>query len=249
MSMRRNTGRDRRGGGTTPLPTIAQFYSAGIKIHLDAALGVTSTASRVSAWADQSGNSNNLLQATGANQPLLVLAATPGGTPAIRTDSTARTMSKNSGATNHANAAYTLFLVVKQVAASQTWRHSNGTASNGLDYNPTGGNRRISSLGSTTLVDGAHSTANFEVICWRLAAAGGYGTAMTTKEVYVNGVLQAAPTGTPNMTQGTGVLIIGSAGSSGDVSYAEIAAAPQTLLSAADCIALSRGLMRKHSIT
>lgn len=48
---------------------------AGIPIanraaHFDASLGITSSGGFASAWADQSGNGRNLLQATGANQPI-----------------------------------------------------------------------------------------------------------------------------------------------------------------------------------
>lgn len=251
MNMRRITGRDRRGSGAKVYPSIASFYSAGIKLHFDSARGVTSSASRVSQWNDQSGNGNHLVQGTGANQPLLVATATPAGTPAIRTDDTARQMAKLSLTTTQANARLTLFLVVKVAAdaATRLWYHGNAGGTAGTVYAPTGGNRVLNNLGSTALTDGAHDQAKYEVLAWRLAASGGYGTAIDTNELYVNGVLQTTPTGTPNLTQGTDTLILGQTGSSGLVDYVELAEAPDTLLSATDVVALSKGLMRKHGIS
>lgn len=53
-----------------PLPPLV---TDGLVAHFDAALGVTSSSERVSAWADQSGNGNDLTQATAASQPYLTL--------------------------------------------------------------------------------------------------------------------------------------------------------------------------------
>lgn len=250
MSWRRGT-RSRRGGRTsTSYPPVSNFYASGIKLHFDAALGVTSAASRVSQWNDQTGNGNHLVQGVGANQPLLVAGATPAGTPGILLDSVARQLTKLTLTTTQANASLTLFLVVKVpvAAAGRCYYHGNGAGTQGINYAPAGSNRVLNSLGSTALTGGAHSQVNFEVICWRLSASGGYGTAITTKEIYVNGVLGAAPTGTPNMSQGTDTLILGSSGSSAAVTYAEIAEAPDVLLSSADCVAISLGLKAKHGI-
>lgn len=246
-SMRRVTGRDRRGASQISYPSLASFYTQGIKMHYDAALGVTSAASRVSQWNDQSGNGNNLVQGTGANQPLLVSSATPAGTPGIRLDSTARTMAKLAGATTTANAAWTWFAVVNVTADGIFWIHNNGAGTAGVRVNSTAGNKVLFVESASTLTDGAR-TANWEVWAWRIAASGGYGTAIDTKEFYVNGVL-VAPSGASNLTQGTSAIDLGLAGSSALSTVAELAEAPQTLLSAADVIALSKGLMRKHGVT
>lgn len=48
----------------------AAISSANLAARFDAALGITSSGGFASAWADQSGNGRNLLQATGANQPI-----------------------------------------------------------------------------------------------------------------------------------------------------------------------------------
>ena len=58
----------------------AAISSANLAARFDAALGITSSAGFASAWADQSGNGRNLLQATGANQPIhLAFAGTKYG--------------------------------------------------------------------------------------------------------------------------------------------------------------------------
>jgi len=48
----------------------AAISSANLAARFDAALGITAAGGFASAWADQSGNGRNLLQATGANQPI-----------------------------------------------------------------------------------------------------------------------------------------------------------------------------------
>lgn len=250
-SIRRKVGTQRRGQSGIPFPSIRSFYSRGIKLHWDAALGVSQSAGRVSQWNDQSGNSNTLTQFTGANQPLFVSSATLAGTPGIQTDDVNRQMTKLSLSTTQANAALTLFMVVKVAGAAGTrlYYHGNAGGTQGTVYAPSASNRVLTLLGSTALTDGAHNQTKFEVICWRIAASGGYGTAIDTKEIYVNGVLQSAPTGTPNLLQGTDTLILGQIGASGNVTYAELAEAPDSLLSQSDCIALSKGLMKKHGIS
>jgi hypothetical protein len=48
----------------------AAISSANLAARFDAALGITSSGGFASAWADRSGPGRNLLQATGANQPI-----------------------------------------------------------------------------------------------------------------------------------------------------------------------------------
>lgn len=48
----------------------AAISSANLAARFDANLGITASGGFASAWADQSGNGRNLLQATGANQPI-----------------------------------------------------------------------------------------------------------------------------------------------------------------------------------
>lgn len=249
MSIRRPTGRDRRGSAGLRYPSISGYYSLGIKIHFDAALGITQTGRGVSQWNDQSGNGNHLVQATDANRPLYVTGDTPSGSPCVHFDAASTQLAKLSGATNASAAAYTLFFVVKRLANStRAYQHDNGGGTAGITLKSTTGNRQVTCQNSTSLTDGAWS-ANYEVQCWRIAASGGFGTAVDTNELYINGVLQTAPTGTPNLLQATNVIVMGITGSTGAFKFAEVAEAPGTLLSAYDCIALSKGLMLKHGVT
>lgn len=250
MSMRRNTGRDRR-GQVFPVFSLAPYYASGIKMHWDAALGVTSSASRVSQWDDQTGNGNHMTQATGVNRPLLVTGATPSGRPVIQLDDAARFMQKNGGSTTQANAVSTVFMVVKvpNATAPRIYYHGNAGGTAGFQLTGATNNCTVSVLSSTAITGAAYDLTKFQVIAWRLRASGGYGTAIDTKELYINGVLQAAPTGTPNLTQGTDTLLMGQNTISAAVSYAEMAEAPDTLMSATDVIAISLGLMQKHGVT
>jgi hypothetical protein len=71
------------------LPSLAQASfvppdSANLEVWLNAGAGVTASGGNVSAWADQSGNGNNALQGTGADQPLFVSgSSTFGGQPSL----------------------------------------------------------------------------------------------------------------------------------------------------------------------
>lgn len=49
-----------------PVPTT------NLVAHFKSDTGITESSGRISAWADQSGNGNDMVQATGGNQPLLV---------------------------------------------------------------------------------------------------------------------------------------------------------------------------------
>lgn len=208
---------------------MAPFYgSGGIKLHWDAAKGVT-ISTGVSNWVDQTGNGNTLAQGTGAQQPVLVTGATPAGTPAIHFDTTAKNINKTSGCTTQANAACTLFFVIRIVGnGTRIWSHDNAAGSGGSRLDSTSGNRVVFFWGTSGITDGAFDTSKYEVHCWRLAASGGYGTAITTKELYINGVLQSTPSGTPNMTQGTVEVSFGVNGTCPDFYVAEAAEAPDT---------------------
>jgi hypothetical protein len=53
------------------LCTATAQIPSGSVLWLKADAGVTTSGSNVTAWADQSGNGNNVSQATAANQPTL----------------------------------------------------------------------------------------------------------------------------------------------------------------------------------
>jgi len=94
--------------------------TSGLKVHLDAGVGVTSSGGSVSQWSDQSGNSNHVYQATAANQPAL-FASVINGLPVVRFDGNLASggvnadfmLSTNTLASMITNNAYTTFTVFK----------------------------------------------------------------------------------------------------------------------------------------
>ncbi|RIK80207.1 MAG: hypothetical protein DCC68_11640, partial [Planctomycetota bacterium] len=71
----------RRTRPVAPLP----YRITGVAADYDAAVGVTTTPAKVSAWTDATGNGNNLAQATDGNRPTFVAASEHfRGWPAIR---------------------------------------------------------------------------------------------------------------------------------------------------------------------
>jgi hypothetical protein len=65
--------------------TPAPLRATGLKLWVKADAGITVAGGSVSAWADQSGNGNHLVQADSANQPLLVVGEV-NGLPVLRFD-------------------------------------------------------------------------------------------------------------------------------------------------------------------
>jgi len=78
MSKRRRAWPYDYGGGSGPLGI---FGRQNVALWLRSDLGVTLNGSNVSAWADQSGNSQNALQATGASQPAYTSSGGLAGRP------------------------------------------------------------------------------------------------------------------------------------------------------------------------
>jgi len=72
----------------------------GIALWLAADTGVTTNNSRVSTWADRSGNNNNAAQSVSARQPTLVTGVV-NGQPVIRFDGTDDALQVNDSATLH----------------------------------------------------------------------------------------------------------------------------------------------------
>lgn len=67
--MRRINPRGRRGGGHAVEDDPSKIFGSGLKLWLRSDLGVTLVGSKVSAWADQSGNANHATQGTDAKRP------------------------------------------------------------------------------------------------------------------------------------------------------------------------------------
>lgn len=104
------------GGDETPYWQDAGLHSAHFS-HL----GIT-TATGVSAWGDQSGKGNHLLQNTGSLQPAYDTAGGPNGRPSLAFDGGAGADDVMTGA-NGGNVGH-LFVVAKYNAA--TWGSSDG---------------------------------------------------------------------------------------------------------------------------
>lgn len=242
----------RSGGAARVTFDASPYYSAGIQLDLDAAAAyVTKDGSnRVSAWADRRALGYGPTQGTGANQPLWEDAVTPSGAPAIRLDSTARFIAKTSGYLAANALRYTWFGVCKMPQAGtgvSGFLHSSGAAGVRPQTRSGAGilTHTMAFDGSTYLV-GPTNDASWRVICWRCAASGGSGTALTTGELYINNAVQSV-TGTPNFTTGPASYQLGANGSSRVDSYwARILEAPATLLSVPDCQAIMAGLMGQY---
>jgi len=73
---------DGQGQASGASPTFAPPDISGNLLWLRSDLGIT-IATGVSAWADQSGNGNNLTQATGGRQPVYSAAGGPNGLPML----------------------------------------------------------------------------------------------------------------------------------------------------------------------
>jgi hypothetical protein len=107
--------------GDTPAPARV----AGLKLWVKADAGVVVSGGLVSAWADQSGAGNHLVQATPSNQPLFVEGAA-NGRPVVRFDGQGDVLSFAARLT----AIRTVFWVVRADPASTTnYRFLLGDAS------------------------------------------------------------------------------------------------------------------------
>lgn len=253
MSIRRPTGRDRRGGAIAPVPE--DFYAKGANVRYIARgssinAGSPTNLDRVSSWAHAGTRSGwpTLTQGTGASQPRWVASATPNGSPAVEADTASRYVFFNGVTDTPATASTTIFVVCSLTANGPFASFSNVAQTAGWRVRATTGNIDWLALGGTALTDGA-TPAGWKVLAYRIAASGGFGTAVTTSELYINGVLQAALTGSTNYLQPTTYCAIFSGASGATGQIADVQIAPATALSAADTIACSQALMRQYGIS
>lgn len=136
----------------------AAITSANLAARFDAALGITQSGGFVSAWADQSGNGNNLLQASGANQPAY---DTTGGIPSLIFDGLTHYMKTAPFTLNQPTMVY---LVAKQLAWGGRYLHDGNTPNSLVLYQNTaspqlalyagsfGGNNANATIGSKVVI-------------------------------------------------------------------------------------------------
>jgi hypothetical protein len=239
MSMRRNTGRDRRGGGTL---AFSPASIVGVTNWWDAARGVT-IVTGVSQWDDQIGG-KNFTQGTGAAQPTFTASATTAGTPAVDCDTSSKLMT-NSAMTSMPSAAYTIVMVVKVAASSNNfWGHTNAGATTGLRLDSNSTKFQLIALAPTVLSGNFTWDSSYHVVTFAIAASGGFGAANDTIVHEVDGVTKTVTGGPGVFTQGTSTIRFG--GVTAVPKIAEMIVANGTVLSAGDRATLQAYLKAKH---
>lgn len=253
MSQRRFTGRDRRVVGAS-FPTPESFYPLGITVDWDTALPyVTKDGSDRAQTVLMRGTLGGAAyqswsQLTGSSKPLWLAAGTPNGNACLHYDGTARAMTSSTGVFPTTFGA-TLFMVVQALGnGSVVFAHCNLGQTQGFRTRITAGNWEIIDMAGVATITGPARTANFEVHAIRMEAAGGWGTAITTFEWYVNGVV-AVSGGTMNRSQPTTYIGCGISGASVLHKMARVMYAPAALLSTTNTVAVSQSLMRAYGIS
>lgn len=196
---------------------------AGASLRLIASAGITLNAGNVSAWADQSGNGNNLTQSDSLEQALFVSSnSAVGGQPTVRFPTS------GSKFLNHPlgsmSPGFTIWAVVCSIGASTTYESLYGNASGLLSLsNGSGVGHWGSYLGG--LVDSGHAIqdGNGHAIGWVCAAVNG------TQTFCTDGIITTG-TGTSAYAGASGKLGDGGAGAQGaGCDLAELVVWPFTL--------------------
>jgi hypothetical protein len=103
------------GGASVPEPDA--ILGASILQRVRADWGIASSAGRISQWDDSSGNGLHYSQGNGANQPLYDATGGPNGTPIVRIDDSARSLSSALALAAPGTTPTTVWAVIRQV----TW--------------------------------------------------------------------------------------------------------------------------------
>jgi hypothetical protein len=161
-------------------------------LWLKADAGVTTSGTNVTQWADQSGNGNNVTQATATNQPQLQ-ADVFNGQPAIYFDGGSNFLNNTTQNPVTAGAARTVFVVLKSICTSD--------GNTPIAFRRTAPNHVLQSFPSTNFIytDGSNSSNNSTVLATLFDTlkvkptvltyfSGGTGTKIQFKQ---NGVTQA----------------------------------------------------------
>lgn len=148
--------------------STAQFSPSdisGLKLWLRSDLGITLNGSTVSAWADQSGNSNHVSQATAANQPTYVTNQL-NGQPILDFDGTNDVLTGTFGAALTGVKNWTLIAVMKaDVVTGVRIPVSLGGNAAGYEFTinaASSAKREITCKGAAVVTDG-NATTSYEV--------------------------------------------------------------------------------------
>ncbi|MGH9552116.1 MAG: chitobiase/beta-hexosaminidase C-terminal domain-containing protein, partial [Terriglobales bacterium] len=163
--------------------------TSNLLLWLRSDIGVTSAAGSVSAWADQSGNSNNATQSTGALQPTLTTGAVNSGVlPTITFDGSSQYLSLPTDFAN-LTAGTSVFVVLDR------------TTSTGTDVAFTCGNASNSNavIAETTGTDAA-------LYCFNGSTSSNVTTSSTP--ITTNSYLLLEETFVPGATNGTGTVYV-----------------------------------------
>jgi hypothetical protein len=171
--------------------------SSNLLLWLRSDVGVTSASGKVSAWADQSGNSNNASQTTGTLQPSLTTGAINSGVlPTIAFNGTSQYMSLPSDFAN-LTSGVSVFVVLDRTSTTGTdvaFTCGNASNANAVIAETTGQNAELVCNGGTNsnvTTTNTPITANTYLLLEETYAPG---STNGTGTIYVNGVQKAQAT-------------------------------------------------------
>lgn len=179
-SMRRPTGRDRRGGAFSP-SIEARMYSAGANLWWDTTVGVT-LGTGVASWVSKGPLTTALAQAAGGAQWAVVAGGGPDGADSFRAADLGRQMGGNPGSTAQTRMA--MIAVVKCPANGTAFCRVNTQAQR---FRSTSGSNDAFNNNDATVSTATARSSGWEVWGWVLEAAA-FGSACTRVEFYRNGV-------------------------------------------------------------
>ncbi len=150
--------------------------SSNLKLHLRSDAGVISSSSAVSEWNDLSGNGNNAVQSTSANQPTLV-SNSMNGNPVIRFNGTNSKLTLPTSATLGIQSnPYEMFIVGKSSSSNVQFLIACG-ATEQFEYHLNGSSgARFIPITSTYIDEGtagAFTDGNAHIFSARASATGG----------------------------------------------------------------------------
>jgi hypothetical protein len=227
---RRATGRSRRFSQRTSSSAFSLGTVTGITNWWVSTAGVTvDVGDVVSAWTDQIGS--DLLAAAGVARPNYVANAV-NGLPAIDCAAAGQLLNDLT-ATSHL-ASVSVVAVVSIGGGNTGWRFDTNSSQHQLTILPA------------TVLTGPARAAGYHVVIYCFGASGGFGTALDTRIIEVDGVAGTLGATAVNLAQGTTAFTIGGNGSTPKV--AEIGYFNGTILSAGQRAAIASGLRAKYGI-